>query len=281
MSGDDQSLSPSQSFTIALAGCGKMGSAMAQGWLERLPVKALHILDPHASAESIPQDRRVTHYKTEKSFAEAVTSSDALVIAVKPQAAENVCRALAPLPVTLPVLSIVAGKSTAFFKNIFHQAQPIIRSMPNTPAAIGKGATAAFSMDTSNSPLNALTEKLLSPLGHLYWVRNEELLDAVTGLSGSGPAYVFYLIETLAKAGVKAGLEESVSMALARQTVIGAAALAEHAADISVIKLRENVTSPNGTTAAGLDILMNGDFEDIIVKTVLRAAARSRELSEQ
>ena len=152
--------------------------------------------------------------------------------------------------------------------------------MPNTPAAIGKGMTVACANTKVSAKQKSMTENLLDTLGVTDWLENETLFDAVTGLSGSGPAYIFYMIEAMAKAGTTLGLEPGFAMKLARQTVIGSAALAEREASLPASKLRENVTSPNGTTAAALSVLMDGKFQDIITTAIAKASARSKELSQ-
>lgn len=264
---------------IGLAGCGKMGSAMVRGWLDAGIISTIDILDPHGIPDELLHNKNVAYFKTESDFAKNAAKWDALVIAVKPQTLNDFCTAFGPLPPQTPVLSIAAGQTIRTFESKFGQDRPVIRAMPNTPAAIGKGVTVAAVNTHVNHAQKQMTENLLRTLGLFAWVDDEEKLDAVTGLSGSGPAYVFYFIEAMAKAGEAAGLPADLAMTLARQTVIGAGALADNDAQTPASKLRENVTSPNGTTAAGLELLMNGDFQDIVTKTIARATARSKELS--
>jgi pyrroline-5-carboxylate reductase len=152
--------------------------------------------------------------------------------------------------------------------------------MPNTPAAIGKGITVACGTGNVNDTQRAIADNLLKAMGKVEWSNSESIMDAVTAVSGSGPAYVFYLIEALADAGMKSGLPADLSMKLARETVIGAAALADKETSLTASKLRENVTSPNGTTAAALSVLMNGDLQKLMDEAVAKATARGKELSQ-
>jgi pyrroline-5-carboxylate reductase len=264
--------------SIALAGCGKMGSAMASAWLKAGIVETLFILDPSPLPVSLREDGRVKAFMEVTAFLQGIENCDVLVLAVKPQIFEQVCESLTEIPSNLPVLSIAAGKMIASMEKIFGN-RPLFRAMPNTPAAIGKGVTAAVGNSHVKEDQKPLAEKLLSAFGLFVWLEDEKLMDAVTALSGSGPAYLFYMIEALAKAGEKAGLSQDKAMIFARQTIIGAAALAEAEPDSSPARLRENVTSPGGTTAAALSVLMDGRFEQILADAVAAAKERSEELS--
>lgn len=267
-------------YKLGLAGCGKMGSAMVRGWLDAGIIAHIDILDPNGIPDDLLHHGEISWFKTEPDFARNAANWDALVIAIKPQTLDVFCNNFGALPPLVPVLSIAAGLTISTFGKKFDDTRGIIRAMPNTPAAIGKGMTVAAANNHIHAAQKTMAETLLRTLGLFAWVDDEEKLDAVTGLSGSGPAYVFYLIEAMAEAGRAAGLPDNLAMTLARQTVIGAAALADNDAQTPAAKLRENVTSPNGTTAAGLEILMNGEFQDIVTKTVARATARSKELSK-
>lgn len=264
-----------RSLRVGLAGCGKMGSAMVQAWLGQHIVTTIDILDPHARAPA--PDSSITMFTDAGPFSARAGNWDCLFLAIKPQTLEEFAAAIT-LPAWVPLISILAGKTIWGLAELLGP-RPIIRAMPNTPAAIGKGMTVATGCPEVSPLIADIAEQLLSALGRVEFVNDEVLLDAATGLSGSGPAYIFYLIEALTKAGVDAGLPAELASKLARQTVIGSAALAEAEPGISPSTLRENVTSPNGTTAAGLEILMDGRFQDILTETVARAAARSRELA--
>lgn len=263
---------------IILVGCGKMGSAMLEGWLKTAPHNTYTIVDP--ALEKPPADD-IPVFSDLIEAAEHVRNATIIILAIKPQMMMSVCNNLAKhLPDAALVISIAAGVKIGSFEDYFGTEQPIVRAMPNTPAAIGKGMTVAVanakvSLENSNK-----AKDLLKTTGKFEWVDEEEMMDAVTALSGSGPAYVFHLIEMLANAGIENGLDKNLSMTLARQTVIGAAALAEAEPKTSAETLRENVTSPGGTTAAALRVLMDGRAQNLFNETLAAAKHRSEELSE-
>ncbi|PJB72357.1 MAG: pyrroline-5-carboxylate reductase [Alphaproteobacteria bacterium CG_4_9_14_3_um_filter_47_13] len=272
-----------QHLDIALIGCGKMGSAMLRGWLAARIVNRIYVLDPAGLPEEFKEyaPNPLTYFKDTGSFTEEKPQADLYIIAVKPQIMNEVCRAIAPaVSKNAVVLSIAAGQKISVFESFFGAGCAVIRAMPNTPAAIGKGISVAVANGFVNEIQKEQASTILRSVGQVAWVEDEDLLDAVTALSGSGPAYVFYLIEALAKAGEKAGLDPGFSMKLARQTIIGSAALAEAQPELSAAVLRENVTSPGGTTQAALDILMSEKFQDILNETIKAATTRSRELSQ-
>jgi pyrroline-5-carboxylate reductase len=256
---------------IALVGCGKMGGAMLRGWIARDMVSHVDVYDPAA--------RKIPGPVTFQTLANQLRG-DIFVLAVKPQIMDEVCAAISlTLKPGTPVLSIAAGQPLAAFERRFGKNQPVIRSMPNTPAAIGKGITVAVANKNVTPAHKQLAAGLLDAVGLVEWVEDEALLDAVTAVSGSGPAYVFLLIETLAAAGVKAGLPQALATRLARQTVIGAAALAEADSEIDAATLRKNVTSPGGTTEAALKVLMeSGEMQDLFDRAIAAATERGREL---
>ncbi|MBB4051857.1 pyrroline-5-carboxylate reductase [Devosia subaequoris] len=261
---------------VMLVGAGKMGMAMARGWLEAgLPGSNLVLVDPAPSdaAKALASDYDLTIH------AEAVgLEPNVLVLAVKPQIIGEVMDGLkqAVGPQTL-VLSIAAGISIATLSAGLETGR-VVRTMPNTPAQIGKGVTGAVAGPEVGTDDRGAADALLSGAGQVAWFDAESDLDAVTAVSGSGPAYVFNLVEALAAAGVKQGLPEHVAMQLARQTVIGAAALME-ADPAPAGVLRQNVTSPNGTTAAALAVLMADDgLTPLMEKAVDAARKRSEEL---
>lgn len=266
-------------LSIALVGCGKMGSALVRGWLGASMISRIDILEPG----DIPftGDKSVHHVRDGAPFRpDPGAPWDMLVLAVKPQILSAVCTDIAPnLPPSLPVLSIAAGKTIGALKSVLGSARPVIRAMPNTPAAIGQGISVAVASPEVTPGQRHIAQQILSAGGTVRWVEDETQMDAVTALSGSGPAYVFHLIDIMAQAGVKAGLPADLSMDLAQQTVIGAAALAEAEKDTPPGTLRQNVTSPGGTTEAALSILMDGRWQKLFDEAILKAAARSRELS--
>ncbi len=257
-----------------------MGSAMVRAWLDANILTSIDILDPNGIPDELLHQNGVSFFKSELDFAQKAADWDALILAIKPQMLQQFALSMPSLPRPMPLISIMAGQTISKISAAFGGDRATIRCMPNTPAAIGKGATVACACRAATPDQKRLVQSLLQCLGIFVWAEDESLLDAVTALSGSGPAYVFYLIEAMAEAGIKAGLSADMAMMLARQTVIGSAALAETDGSISASKLRENVTSPNGTTAAGLSVLMDGKFQQIINETVAKAAKRSKELSK-
>lgn len=259
---------------LVLLGCGKMGSAMLAGWLEGgLPASSVWVLDPNPSEWL--QSTGV-HINVD------LPATPALVlVAVKPQMMGAALPKLQALGNgdTLFV-SVAAGTSIASFEEILGSQTPIIRAMPNTPAAIGQGITAMVGNAHATAGDLNRAEGLLKAIGQTVRLEAEAQIDAVTGVSGSGPAYVFHLIETLAAAGEAQGLSADLSMKLAKATVAGAGALAS-VADESPSQLRINVTSPNGTTQAALEVLMQEDtgFPDLLGRAVAAATNRSKELA--
>jgi len=259
---------------VMLIGAGKMGLALARGWLDAgLPASNLVVVDPMPGegARTFAED-----YGVAINAAPVGLEPNVLVLAVKPQIVDAVMPTLAPVigSHTL-VLSIAAGISIAQLSRGLETGR-IVRSMPNTPAQLGKGITGAVAGQEVDAPARAAAEALLEAAGQVVWFEAEGDLDAVTAVSGSGPAYVFNLVEALAAAGVQQGLAEPVAMQLARQTVIGAAALLEaDPAPASV--LRQNVTSPKGTTAAALDVLMGADGLTPLMERAVDAARRRSE----
>ncbi|WP_299686217.1 pyrroline-5-carboxylate reductase [uncultured Tateyamaria sp.] len=257
---------------IVLLGCGKMGSAMLRGWLAQgLPDASVWVVDP------VPSDwvlSTCVHINADLPDDPAV-----VLIAVKPQMMTHALPGIADLGVDDTVfVSIAAGTPIAAFEATLG-ARAIVRAMPNTPAAIGQGITAMCANGKGQAFLGE-AEALLSAIGAVVRVDDEGQMDAVTGVSGSGPAYVFHLIETLAAAGVAQGLPEALALQLAKATVAGAGALAQQSEETPG-QLRVNVTSPNGTTQAALDVLMNEarGFPALLNEAVAAATERSRELA--
>jgi len=259
---------------LVLLGCGKMGSAMLQGWLSGgLPPGSVWVIDPNPSDWVKAQG---VHLNADLPASPAVA-----LVAVKPQmmgAALPAMKALGNAETLF--LSIAAGTTISTFEAELGAQTPIIRSMPNTPAAIGKGITAIIGNSRATDQHLEMAETLLSAIGQVVRIETEDQINAVTGVSGSGPAYVFHLIETLAQAGEAQGLSPDLALQLAKATVAGAGALAE-ASDESPAQLRINVTSPNGTTQAALEVLMDKDrgFPKLVAEAVDRATKRSVELS--
>lgn len=260
---------------LVLLGCGKMGSAMLAGWLKgELPAQSVWVMEPFPSDWLKAQG---VHLNTE------LPENPAMVlVAVKPQMMAEALPRLSALGGggTL-FLSIAAGTQIAFYEGILGDGTPVVRAMPNTPAAIGRGISAICGNARATEAHLALAEALLTAVGQVVRLTGEDQMDAVTAVSGSGPAYVFHLIETLAAAGVAEGLPPALAMQLAKATVAGAGALAE-AADEGPDQLRINVTSPGGTTAAALNVLMDEKrgFPALLREAVHAAAERGRELGK-
>jgi pyrroline-5-carboxylate reductase len=265
------------SGTILLAGAGKMGSAMLEGWLALgLDARRVAVLEPQPTPELAALTARGLRLNPSR---DAVGELAAAVVAVKPQVAPEVLPALAPfLGTTTVVVSIMAGRTLAFLSGALPGA-PLVRAMPNTPAAIGRGITVAVANAAVTQPQRTLVDALLSAVGAVEWVADEALMDAVTALSGSGPAYVFLLAECMAQAGAAAGLPGALAATLARATVAGAGELLRRS-PLDAATLRQNVTSPGGTTAAALEVLMaaNG-LAPLMTKAIAAATRRSRELA--
>ena len=263
---------------LLLVGCGKMGTAMLRGWIAAGVASRCVVVEPAGIPAGIESAAEIVWYSSPQGLP-AELRPDAVVFAVKPQIADEVVPGYCSWagPETLFV-SIIAGKTLAgLARNLGHAA--IVRTMPNTPAAIGRGITVACANPRVTIDQRQLCDRLLAAIGESAWVEDEALIDAVTAVSGSGPAYVFLLIEALARAGEAEGLPDDLALRLARATVAGSSELARISKE-SPAQLRENVTSPGGTTRAALDVLMATDgLEPLIARAVAAAAARSRELA--
>ena len=265
--------------TIVLVGCGQMGSAMLRGWLRSGAARHFAVVEPAGPAPALADAAGVFWHREAGELA-AAPAPDAVVLAVKPQIIDSVLPAYRRWvrPETL-FLSIAAGKTIAGITRHLGDGASVIRCMPNTPAAIGRAITVACPNPRVGAAQRRLCEALLAAIGESAWVEDEALIDAVTAVSGSGPAYVFLLIEALAAAGAHAGLPPDLSLRLARATVAGAGELALVSPETPA-RLRENVTSPGGTTRAALDVLMaEHGLPELLDRAVAAAASRSRELA--
>ncbi|WP_375260508.1 pyrroline-5-carboxylate reductase [Palleronia sp.] len=254
---------------LVLLGCGKMGSAMLEGWLKgALDPADVWVIDPKPSEWLQQTGVHINEGRPE--------NPAMLLVAVKPQMMTGALPDVAALGGgKTVVLSVAAGVTIAKFEDAFGAGTPIVRAMPNTPAAVGRGITAIVANDDGQSSLD-LAAELLDAVGQTVRLESEGQMDAVTAVSGSGPAYVFHMIECMAKAGEAQGLSPDLALALAKATVGGAGQLAEDSPK-DPTTLRQEVTSPNGTTQAGLDVLM-ADLPDLMRRTITAAADRSREL---
>lgn len=252
---------------VLLVGCGKMGKALAEGWKKSGICDRLVIVEPASSdikslkdvpADFIPQ---------------------AVVFAVKPQTLDGMIGDYTRFSGSL-FISIAAGKPVSFFEKHLGAKEKIVRCMPNLPASIGKGITVSFAGKHVTETEKEWATSLLSAIGDVLWTTDEKLMNPVTALSGSGPAYVFLLIEAMTKAGIHIGLDPAMAEKLARQTVIGSAFLAAESTGTPASTLRENVTSPGGTTQAALSVLMaTPGIQDIFDRALAAASRRAEELS--
>ena len=263
--------------SLVLVGAGKMGGAMLDGWIARgLALKRIVVIEPQPGKSVKALARRGLKLNPPGKAAAA----SAIVIAVKPQSAPAALPPLRPyLCKTTLVLSIMAGRTLRFLEQSLPSGSAIVRAMPNTPAAIGRGISVAVANAKASARQRKLAGALLAAIGRVEWVTDEALMDAVTALSGSGPAYVFLLAEAMTKAGIAAGLPAPLAARLARETVAGSGELL-HRSAVDTATLRQNVTSPGGTTAAALELLMGpGGFDELLTRAIAAATRRGRELA--
>ena len=259
---------------------GRMGKSMVDGWLNSgLSVNKIQIIDPNISVN----DKFITENDLSmKSLEEIDSTQGIIVIAVKPQVVENVLITLrGKLTSETTIISIVAGFSTKDIRNYIGKEPKLIRTMPNTPAAIGKGMTAIFSDSALDQNIRSEAEALFSAIGNYCWIEDEDHMHLITAVSGSGPAYYYLLTECLIEIACSCGLEKDTAALLVEQTFTGSAALAETFPNISPTQHRQNVTSPGGTTEAALKILMEDDkLKELLDSAINSAVERSRNLSK-
>ncbi|MCF6321591.1 MAG: pyrroline-5-carboxylate reductase [Rhizobiaceae bacterium] len=265
-------------ISVILVGAGNMGGALIGGWLANgVPVSQITIVDPGPvqAMSQLIAEKGINHQFN----ADGIASADVLVIAVKPQVMGEVLHSVRHLASENTVtISVAAGKTVSFISEHLGVGA-IVRAMSNTPALIQRGISVACANDKVSGDQKQQTTLLLETIGSVEWVEDEALIDAVTAVSGSGPAYAFLLVEALGDAAISAGLPEKLGRRLALETVAGAGELMMRS-KLSPSTLRENVTSPGGTTKAALSVLMGeGGFGELMKKAVDEAAKRSRELS--
>jgi pyrroline-5-carboxylate reductase len=257
-----------------------MGEALLRGWLAGgLAPQQVTIVEPKPSPA-------IVALAAERGIAvnpplAGLKAPEVLFLAIKPQTLAAAAPDLAPLAgAETLVISILAGKRIADLAARLPKARALARVMPNTPAAVGRGASAGFASAATSARQRQWAQSLMSAVGQFDWLADEELIDAVTAISGSGPAYVFALVEAMAEAGVRLGLPAELAMSLARATVEGAGELLHREPEVTPAKLRENVTSPGGTTAAALAILRAPDgYPALLAKAAEAARDRARELA--
>ncbi|MEM8951440.1 MAG: pyrroline-5-carboxylate reductase [Pseudomonadota bacterium] len=265
---------------LLLVGSGKMGTALLSGWLDHgLGREDVLVVEPAAAGQEAVSALGVDVVAGVDDIADN-RAFRAVIFAVKPQMMADVLPAYRDIVARdALVISIAAGTAITRFETMFGPATPVVRAMPNTPAAIGKGATALFANPLASDRQRDLAEALMAAVGEVHWLENEEQMHAITAMSGGGPAYVFLMIETLAQAGIAAGLPEALAWPMARATVIGSGALAA-ASDEPASVLRKNVTSPGGTTQAALEVLMaDGGIQPLFDRAIEAGAERSRQLA--
>lgn len=259
--------------SLVLVGAGKMGAAMLEGWLGAgLSPKAVTVLDP-APSESL---RKLAAHHGFALFDKAddaqAQPAEVVVLAIKPQMLDAAAASFSPwVGAQTLVVSVLAGKTVGNLTARLPQAERIVRAMPNLPASVMRGMTGCYAAPAVSGAQREMAQRLLEAVGAVEWVADEHLIDSVTAVSGSGPAYVFLLVECLTKAGIQEGLPEAVAAKLARTTIEGAGELLRQS-DLSPATLRQNVTSPAGTTAAALDVLMAPDGLEPLMQRAVRAA---------
>ena len=260
---------------LLLIGCGKMGGAMLSGWMERGRAAGdITVVEPAAEAAAAARARHGVRVLSDAGAAAGDPPPSVVVFAVKPQGLPEVAPRYAPFAGARTVfLSIAAGRPSGFFEAALGADAAVVRVMPNTPAAVGRGIAAAYANRNVAPAQRGLCQDLLEAVGEVVWLDDEGLMDAVTAVSGSGPAYVFLLIESLTEAGIAEGLPADVAARLARATVAGAGELARRS-DAEAAQLRIDVTSPGGTTEAALGVLMAGDGLGPLMRRAVEAAAR-------
>ncbi|MGF6110877.1 pyrroline-5-carboxylate reductase [Pseudomonas frederiksbergensis] len=264
---------------IAFIGAGNMAASLIGG-LRAKGLDAAHIRASDPGAETRARVAAEHGIEVFADNADAIQDADVIVLAVKPQAMKAVCEAIRPsLKPNQLVVSIAAGITCASMNN-WLGAQPIVRCMPNTPALLRQGVSGLFATAEVNAEQRQQAQELLSAVGLALWLDEEQQLDAVTAVSGSGPAYFFLLIEAMTAAGVKLGLPADIAAQLTVQTALGAAHMAV-ASDVDAAELRRRVTSPAGTTEAAIKSFQAGGFETLVETALGAAAHRSAEMAEQ
>jgi len=268
------------SSSILLVGCGKMGGALLHGWLDRgVQPGDVHVVEPHQEFAGSLIDRGIAFYSELDDMPVGVAPA-VVLFAVKPQVMDQVAPAYAKYAGKAVFMSIAAGITSGNLEGWLGADAAVVRVMPNTPAAVGRGISVGYANGAVSQAQKDQCTELMEAAGEFAWADDDGLIDAVTAVSGSGPAYVFLLAECMAEAGRQAGLPADMAALLARATVSGSGELLRQASE-DAATLRKNVTSPGGTTEAALSILMgeNG-LQELMTAAVMKAADRSRELAK-
>jgi len=262
---------------VSLIGCGHMGGALLARWIENFPEVEFDVVAPSGLNERFAQCDNIVHHS---SLSSVLLDADLIVLGVKPQIMPEVLKDLGLLiSRDYCVVSIAAGLSIENIVSYLSPEQPVVRVMPNMPCALGVGVSVGVANRSVSDGRRVQVANLFAACGVFDWADDEGLLHAVTGVSGSGPAYLYYVVEALETAAIAAGLSAELARVLARQTVVGSAAVLADS-DLSPADLRAQVTSKAGTTEAGLRVLMDGRLDDVLAETVAAAVVRSRELGE-
>lgn len=263
---------------ICFIGGGNMAQALIGGLLSRgLPTTRITVSDPVEQIRQILEEKGI---QTTTDNVEAIQNADVVVLAVKPQVLATVLQPLKGLLSDKLVISIIAGAEIQTISELIGGSQRIVRVMPNTPALVETGAHGIYASEAVNAQDRELTSQILAATGLTIWVDSEAQIDAVTAVSGSGPAYFFYLMESMIRAGKNLGLDEKVATALTLQTALGAAQMAITSSN-SPSELRKNVTSPNGTTQAALEVFDRAQISQNIQAALAAAQKRSQELAQE
>ncbi|HEY8189783.1 MAG TPA: pyrroline-5-carboxylate reductase [Micavibrio sp.] len=265
---------------IALIGCGKMGSAMLRGWLAADMADEIHVIKPSALTAEFASHRKVKHFSSLENYKAQGLMPDVVVLAVKPQIMDEICADLkGGIQPDQLIISVATGKTIDSFEKRFGTQQPIIRAMPNTPMAVGKGMTVGAANKAVNTAQAGYAEKIFQSCGVFEWAP-EESINTIAALSGSGPAYLALFAETLAQVGQHLGLSGSLALLLARQTLLGTGAWVENNPQVPLADLRSQVTSPGGSTAKAVEAFQaNSRLERVVHTAVTAAIKRNVELS--
>ena len=266
---------------VLLIGAGRMGGALIKGWLAAKRFSAVHVIEPQPSdaVKALAAAQMITLHECFDGG--LLPAPEAIVLAVKPQVVKGAAAMLQPVGKSgALILSIAAGITTANLGASLGRDARLVRAMPNTPGAIGQGITVLYADQNLAVGDRALAEALMASLGETLWLKDEALMDAVTAVSGSGPAYVFLMAEAMAQAGRAQGLDATMAVRLARATISGAGALLE-ADPRPAAELRTEVTSPGGTTQAALEVLMASDgLTELMRRAIAAATARAKQLGK-
>jgi len=268
-------------LTIGFIGCGNMSSAIVRGLVAK-GFKPQNIIVSNRSPEKLQQLSNVTNVQISTDNQKIVEFASVIILAIKPQIQPKVCQQLSEFDLSSKlIISIAAGKTTASIARSFKQNLAIVRAMPNTPATIGQGATGLFANQQTSAQQKKIAHSIFNAVGSSQWVEKEELMDVVTAIAGSAPAYVFLFIEAMVEQAIAAGMDPISARNLATKAVQGSASMAEHQQEQSLADLQKAVTSPGGTTAAAIASFEQNHFSKIIKEAVSAAIVRGKELGEK